>query len=204
MAYKKVTMSRLDQSVIDNMGGGGSGGVGPPGPAGVDGKTWYVSVSNPDNALGVIGDLHLNTSTFDVREKTGASTWTLRGNIKGEQGIQGIQGVQGIQGIQGPPGTNGTNGINGKTWHSGTSNPNGSLGAVGDFHLNTSSWDVREKTGTSTWTLRGNIKGIQGEQGIQGIQGIQGPPGLATSTIESRTSDPINPEVGRIWIRSDL
>jgi len=36
-----------------------------------------------------------------VYEKTGASTYTLRDNLTGPQGIQGIQGVQGIQGNPG-------------------------------------------------------------------------------------------------------
>ncbi len=53
---------------------------------GQDGKTWHFSASNPSNVLGTVGDSHLNTATWDVREKTGVSTWTLRGNIKGPQG----------------------------------------------------------------------------------------------------------------------
>jgi len=84
---------------------------------------------------------------------------------KGDTGSQGIQGIQGIQGVAG---------LNGKTWYSGTANPATSWGVVGDFHLNTSTWDVREKTGASVWTVRGNIKGPVGATGAQGTQGIQG------------------------------
>lgn len=61
-------------------------------------------------------------------------------------------------------------------WYSGTSDPDDSLGQVGDYYLNTSSGDVFEK-GSAGWSKTGNIKGPQGPQGPQGEQGSQGPRG---------------------------
>lgn len=88
----------------------------------------------------------------------------------------GERGPVGPQGIQGPIGIKG---VDGKTWYSGTVAPSTATGIVGDFHINTSTWDIREKTAASTWTLRGNIKGAQG---IQGIPGPTGPAGTSAWT----------------------
>lgn len=99
---------------------------------------------------------------------------------KGDTGLQGVQGLkgdtgsQGIQGIQGIQGLAGAQGADGKTWYSSTAVPANTLGVSGDFHINTSTWDIREKQPAAVWTLRGNIKGATGAQGIQGLQGIQG------------------------------
>lgn len=179
---------------------GAQGIQGVQGVAGTNGKTWLSGTTAPASGLGVIGDFYLNTATWDVYEKTAAAVWTSRGNIKGATGAQGIQGTQGIQGVPGTNGTNGTNGIDGKTILSGTANPTNALGTVGDYYLNRTTWDMFEKTATTVWTLRGNIKGAQGNQGIQGVQGIpgqqgqqgpQGPAGLSTNRIYDPT-DPVN------------
>lgn len=45
---------------------------------------------------------------------------------------------------------------------------------LGDWYLNTTTGDVSEKTGTSAWTLRGNIKGPQGDPGDPGAEGPKG------------------------------
>jgi len=209
---------------------GNTGAQGIQGPQGIPGvaEVWYSGAGAPAGATGIVGDWYLNTTNGDVYEKTGASAWTLRGNIRGPQGIQGIQGIQGPtgntgatgadgpQGPQGPTGATGSQGPIGNTgpqgpqgikgdtgntgsqgpqgiqgpqgptgqaevWYSGTSNPAGATGVVGDWYLNTTSGDVFEKTGASTWTLQGNIRGPQGVQGIQGTQGPQGTTGATGS-----------------------
>src|SRR5690606_24273307 len=101
----------------------------------------------PTGATGTIGDWYLNRTTWTMFEKTGATTWANRGVIKGADGTNG---------------TNGLNGVDGSKWFNGTSNPASGTGVVGDWYVNTSTWNVYEKTGASTWTLRGNIKGAQG------------------------------------------
>ena len=146
------------------------GPTGAQGTAGAAGSKWFTGSGAPATGTGVVGDFYLNSANGDYYEKTGGATWTLRGNIKGPQGIQGIQGIQGVQGTAGAPGS---------VWRSGAGAPSGALGVVGDWYLNTANGDVHEKTGASAWTLRDNITGPQGAQGIQGIQGPQGATGTA-------------------------
>ena len=55
-----------------------------------------------------------------------------------------------------------------EAWFSGAGAPSGATGLVGDWYLNLTNGDVWEKTGASTWTLRGNIKGPQGDPGPAG------------------------------------
>ncbi len=48
-----------------------------------------------------------DSTSGDFYEKTAATTWTLRGNLRGPQGPQGPQGIQGTQGPQGNQGVQG-------------------------------------------------------------------------------------------------
>jgi hypothetical protein len=48
---------------------------------------------------------------------------------------------------------------------------------VGDWYLDSANGDYYEKTATTTWTLRGNLKGATGATGSTGIQGNPGTPG---------------------------
>ena len=152
-------------------GSTGSQGIqgiqGIQGVTGTPGEKWFSGAGAPAGATGIVGDWYVDLSSGDVHEKTGASAWTLRGNIRGPQGIQGTQGIQGIQGTQGPTGQ-------AEAWYSGSGAPAAGTGVVGDWYLNTATGDVHEKTGASSWTLIGNIKG---PQGIQGPTGSTGPPG---------------------------
>ena len=148
---------------------GAQGPTGNTGAQGTPGEKWFSQSGAPAGATGIVGDWSLDTASGDVYEKTGTSTWTLRGNIRGPQGIQGIQGPTGATG------TTGAQGTPGEKWFSQAGAPAGATGIVGDWSLDINSGDVYEKTGASTWTLRGNIRG---PQGIQGIQGPQGPTGL--------------------------
>jgi len=72
------------------------------GASGAPGSQWYTGAGAPAGATGVVGDWYLNSTTGDYYSKTGASTWTLQGNLKGPQGIQGIQGVTGTVAAAGP------------------------------------------------------------------------------------------------------
>jgi len=79
----------------------GAGLTGPPGPqgnAGTPGEQWFTGSGAPSGATGIVGDWYLDSATGDYYEKTGASTWTLRGNLKGPQGNTGNTGVQGPAG----------------------------------------------------------------------------------------------------------
>jgi hypothetical protein len=164
---------------------GETGAQGPQGIQGVQGPTgqaeaWHSGTSAPAGGLGAVGDWHLNTTSGDVSEKTDASTWTVRGNIRGPQGIQGVTGTAGAK------------------WFTQAGAPAGATGVVGDFSLDSTNGDYYEKTGASTWTLRGNLRG---PQGIQGIQGIQGPDGGAEVYKQPNTPTPV--EIGALWIDTD-
>ena len=59
------------------------------GEDGDPGTIWYDGSGAPAGGLGLIGDRYLDNDNGDVYEKTGASTWTLTGNIKGPSGGAG-------------------------------------------------------------------------------------------------------------------
>lgn len=77
---------------------GDTGDTGAIGPTGTAGEKWFSGTGAPAAATGVLGDWYLNTTTGDVSEKTAASTWTLRGNIKGPTGTTGSTGPTGPAG----------------------------------------------------------------------------------------------------------
>lgn len=67
----------------------------------------------------------------------------------------------------------------GAAWLSGSGAPSGATGDVGDWYINTANGDTYEKTGTSTWTSRVNLKGATGDAGADGAAGATGPAGPA-------------------------
>ena len=68
------------------------GNPGSTGAPGAPGALWRSGAGAPAGALGIVGDWYLNDSNGDIYEKTGASTYTLRDNLTGPQGIQGNSG----------------------------------------------------------------------------------------------------------------
>lgn len=146
---------------------GDQGTAGTAGTAGAAGEKWFTGAGAPSGSLAgsVTGDWYLDSANGDYYEKTGASTWTLRGNLKGPQGNTG---------------TTGTAGTPGEKWFSGSGAPPTGTGIVGDWFLRTDTGDYYEKTGTSTWTLRGNLTGPQGATGNTGSTGAGVPTGGTT------------------------
>lgn len=63
--------------------GGPTGAKGDAGTAGTNGNTTRIGAGAPAGALGSVNDLYINSTNWDLYLKTGASTWTLQGNIKG-------------------------------------------------------------------------------------------------------------------------
>jgi hypothetical protein len=59
-------------------------------------------------------------------------------------------------------------------WLNGSGAPSSGTGSVGNYYVNNANGDYYEKTGSTTWTSRGNLKGTTGSQGIPGIQGTAG------------------------------
>jgi len=70
-------------------------------------EEWHAGSGAPDTGLGGVGDFYLDTTAYNVYEKTGASVWTLVCNIKGADGADGDDGAPGADGddgAQGPAG----------------------------------------------------------------------------------------------------
>jgi len=98
--------------------------------------TWIVGDTAPSGSTGNVNDLYLNRLTGEYYLKTGASAWTLQGDLS----------------------------LPGSSWLTGSGVPAGGLGLTGDFYLR-SNGDFYEKTGTTTWTLRGSLIGPPGPEG---------------------------------------
>lgn len=96
--------------------------------------------------------------------------WTLKYNIKGQQGNpgnDGADGAPGTNGTNGSNGTNGTNGADGSVWRNGSGVPSNGSGVNGDYYLDTANGDVYKRV-TGAYVLQGNIKGVAGTNGAPG------------------------------------
>lgn len=131
---------------------GEQGDAGPEGPAGQDGATIHVILANPTSGLGNVGDIALNASTYHIFDKTGPTTWTDRGSLRGADGVIGQDG---------------------STIRFGSTVPDNSLGNDDDLYLRTTTGDLYTKS-AGAWTLAINLVGPEGDQGPQGIQGVEG------------------------------
>lgn len=156
-----------------------------------------VQVQLLDEQTGVvIEDVDVLTTAECVRFTDG-KTFQDKLNDGSLRGPAGATGQQGPKGEPGQQGATGARGVDGSKMHNVTGAPATSLGAVGDWALNTSNADVYEKTASTTWTKRGNFKGAQGpkgdtgakgETGAQGIQGLKGDKGDPGDSIKVGTS----------------
>ena len=149
--YKKTSGA---WAVIANIKGG-KGDTGNDGADGVDGAAWFYGTDVPASSLGADGDYYLTLTAAsadptngDVYHKaTGA--WTLIGNL------------------QGPAGSGGGGG-DGAKWYNGVAIPSNTLGADGDYYLQTTAANTDPGNGdvyakaSGVWTKQGNIKGADG------------------------------------------
>lgn len=104
---------------------------------------------------------------------------------KGATGAQGTAGTQGTTGAVGPAGPTGANGKNGSVIYSGTTIPATSLGAVGDFYLNTTTGLLYGPKTASGWGTGFSLKGPTGATGSTGATGAAGSQILNGSGIPS-------------------
>ena len=106
--------------------------------------TWIVSSSAPTaETSGNVGDMYLDTSSYDVYQKT-AEGWMICGNIRPRDGKDGKNGTQGKFGV---------NGKNGTTWLTGEKDPktSGVQGKIGDVYLNTRTLKAYKYTKNGVW-----------------------------------------------------
>jgi hypothetical protein len=163
---------------------GPTGLAGPPGetgPQGVKGDQGIQGVKGDTGATGAPGATGATGSQGPqgVKGDTGDTGPQGPQGVKGDTGIQGPQGIQGVPGTPGATGSTGSPGTPGEKWFTGSGAPAGATGIVGDWYLDSASGDYYEKTGTSTWTSRGNLKGPTGATGSTGSTGAPGTPGTA-------------------------
>lgn len=154
---------------------GDKGDTGPQGPQGKQGIQGETGPQGPRGLQGLTGA----TGPQGPKGNTGATGPKGNTGATGPTGPQGPQGERGLQGIQGPQGPQG---VAGSKMHNVSTTPATSLGAIGDFALNTSNGDVYEKTASTTWTKRGNFKGPTGATGATGATGPQGATGRQGAT----------------------
>lgn len=180
---------------INGMDGsnGAPGADGATGATGAAGATWLSGSAAPTGGQGSVNDFYIRTSNGAYYKKTGASTWTQQGSLAGPTGATGATGSNGATGATGAVGSNGAAGAtgatgatgaagtNGATWLSGSSAPTGGQGSMNDFFLNSSNGTYYKKTGASTWTSQGSLKGATGATGATGSNGATGATGPAGS-----------------------
>ena len=77
---------------------------GQEGPQGEQGSIWLQGTTVPGSELGRVNDWYINTETSDCYEKTDETTWELRLNTKGEQGIPGMDADKIYFGTSSSPG----------------------------------------------------------------------------------------------------
>ena len=173
----------LDNSNLFKVGDGVTAwtGLAYQSAAAPSGVIWHDGTGAPTSGLGAQGDYYLDNNNGDYYTKVDGTTWSLRGNLTGPQGLPGTPGTPGDQGPPGDDGADGADGADGRDgeqWFTGAGSPS-TEGEVGDLYLQDVTGDYYEKTADpSTWVLRGNLKGAAGTNGLDGTDGADGADGL--------------------------
>ena len=129
--------------------GGGTGPEGPAGPSGApgatgvpgtDGKTVLNGSGAPASGLGSNGDFYIDTTNNAVYGPKTSGGWGSATSLVGPSGAPGATGI---------PGTDG------KTVLNGSGAPSDSLGANGDFYIDTTANKIYGPKATGAWPLTG-------------------------------------------------
>ncbi|MCG8701819.1 MAG: hypothetical protein MI922_27445, partial [Bacteroidales bacterium] len=119
---------------------GPQGLQGEIGPAGKNGSVMHAGEGVPSESTGVFGDYYLDKLTHQLYgPKTDGIGWGVPIVLKGEKGDTGSAGSQIYAGITLPSST---------------------LGTVGDFYLNKSTYDLYGPKQESGWGSPLNLKGM--------------------------------------------
>jgi hypothetical protein len=128
------------------------------------------------SAAGLITSADIKDHTIRMKDLRAAVVAAL--SQPGPQGEAGPKGDAGATGSTGLPGQPGTNGLDGKTVLNGTAAPDGAVGTVGDFYLDTvASRLYGPKTG-SGWDAGTSLVGPAGTSGYEMVTANAG--GAAT------------------------
>ena len=115
---------------------GVSTGVKATGNEGIHGKdnvTYYTGVNAPENNLGQVGDLYVNTTNWSYYAK-GNNGWELKGSLLSGGSSQNTNTIRVASG-----------------------EPDALLGQVGDVYINTDNWNFYVKS-SNGWELKGNLQ----------------------------------------------
>ena len=161
---------------------GDKGDKGDPGTNGTS-ATWFTGTQVTGTSTtpasftvsgSKVGDMYINTSTYNVYKASAANSWIYVCNIKGAKGDKG------------DPGTNGTS----AAWFVGTTVTGTSTtpvsftvsgSKVGDMYLNTSTYNVYKAVMVNSWVYYCNIKGAKGDKGDKGVNATTTATGTATT-----------------------
>lgn len=153
-----------------------------------NGSAWVTvagSRPGPQGATGPTGAA-ATISVGTVTTVAAGSPATIVNGGTANAAIFNFQIPAGPTGAAGAAGTQGTPGLRGTYTFTGIANPTAQnpAGPNGlDSYLNVTTGDYFQyNSGTSTWSLIGNIKGPAGETGAQGITGPTGATGPAGET----------------------
>ena len=134
---------------------GPAGAQGPVGPAGENGNTIYSGNGAPASTTGNAGDFYLDLTTGDLYGPKTASGWGTPISLKGAAGANGAIGATGAAGSH---------------IYSGTETPLASLGNVGDYYLDETTYMLYGPKTASGW---GSPLSLQGPQGPEGNANVQ-------------------------------
>jgi Chaperone of endosialidase/Collagen triple helix repeat (20 copies) len=123
--------------------------------------------------------LTFNGSSWIAAASSGGSSGT---GATGATGPTGPQGPNGVAGAPGATGATGPSGADGLTVLNGTNNPDPTIGADGDFYINTASNTIFGPRVADVWPAGVSLIGAAGTVGAAGATGAQGPVGAAGAT----------------------
>ncbi|MDZ7682283.1 MAG: hypothetical protein U5J63_11380 [Fodinibius sp.] len=168
---------------------GPEGPQGPVGPAGEDGSIMYSGQGAPGSDIGSEGDYYLNTNTGEMYGPKDGNGWG--------QPIMVLMG------------DDGQDGEDGSQIYSGNSAPGSSLGKVGDYYLDKSSYELYGPKTSSGWGTPISLRGSQGPAGPAGEDGSvmysgQGAPGSDIGSegdyyLNTNTGEMYGPKDGNGW-----
>ncbi len=133
---------------------GQDGQDGADGQDGEDGSVIHAGNGAPSADVGATGDFYFDETSGDFYGPKTESGWGSPTNLMGEDGQDGQDGADG------------QDGEDGSQIHSGTGAPDASLGVVGDFYLDKSSYELYGPKTDSGWGTPLNLKGADGNANV--------------------------------------
>jgi len=134
----------------------------------------------PAVSLGCVGDLYVNTATYQIYGPKTCGGWGNPTSLVGPKGATGATGATGAMGPIGPQGVKGATGAQGPKGDAGATGavgPVGPQGAKGDTGATGAKGDVGPVGAQGANGDKG-APGLDGKDGAPGVKGDKGDPGL--------------------------